>query len=327
MGGLLKILRMQKLEAIAEEEILARTFPGCVIGFSRGGERHLYSFGNETYESDAPAVTSDSVYDLASVTKSVTAELLHQLIDEKRISLDDPVRAHLPEYGRGDANIRHLLTYTLGNRLPLATLAERTPEAIVEAVCMEKCDPAGREFSYSNAPALLLGLIIERTLSQMFADIAAQRIFRPLRMRSATFKPRGAVPSAEGLRDIPHDESARVFARIGKAVGHAGLFASAPDLLSFLEDTLKRCDDRHYMNHIPELGKTALGWELDQPWMGSLRSSRTFGKTGYTGTSILIDPDRSLAVVILSNRTYPRRPHDTSEIMRFRRRVHDNIRS
>ncbi len=317
---------MNTLDALVEGEIAARTFPGCVIGISHGGVRHLYSFGTETYDDDSPMVTSDSLYDLASVTKAVTASLAHQLIDEGKITLDDPVNAHLPEFGRENARIRHLLTYTLGNRVPLATLSERMPEAIIEAVCNEKCDAPGSEFSYSNAPALLMGLVIERVLDTTFAEAAAGRIFTPLGMRGATFTPRGAVPSAEGIRDVPHDESARIFARAGKAVGHAGLFASAMDLLPFLEYTQQSADDRHTTNHIPDLGVTALGWELDQAWMGVKRSPRTFGKTGYTGTSVLIDPDRSLAVVILSNRTYPRRPHDTSEIMRFRRRVHDMIR-
>jgi len=318
---------MIKLDTLVEDEIRGRTFPGCVIGISRNGVRDFFTCGYETYDEHSPMITTNSVYDLASVTKSITATLAHQLMDEKLISFDDQVQVHLPEYASKESLIRHLLTYTLGNRLPLASLAERTPAAIIEAVFHEKCHSPGSEFSYSNAPALIMGLVIERTLGASFEKIADDRIFVPLQMRSATFTPQGAVPSTDGVRDIPHDESARVFARGGKAVGHAGLFASAPDLLSFLEDTMSHADDRHTTNHIPGLGVTALGWELDQAWMGERRSPRTFGKTGYTGTSILINPDRNQAVVILSNRTYPRRPHDTSEIMRFRRRVHDSIRA
>lgn len=313
------------LEELVKSEIAARTFPGCVIGISLDGETQFLSYGSETYDADSPAVSHSSLYDLASVTKAITATLAHQLLDAGQISLDDRVRDHLPNFTRSEVRIIHLLTYTLGNRLPLATLAERTPEAIIDAVCSEKCDLPGYTFSYSNAPAFLLGLIIERVLKALFSDIAAERIFTPLGMRTATFTPMGAVPASEQVRDIPHDESARVFARKKRAVGHAGLFASAEDIVRFLEHIRANADHRHTSNHINGIGTTALGWELDQPWMGDSRTRKTFGKTGFTGTSVLIEPDSSLAVVILTNRTYPRRPHDASEIMRFRRRVHDII--
>ncbi len=316
-----------RLEDLVREEIAAHTFPGCVIGISHMGERKLLAFGTETYDSASPEITLESVYDLASVTKTVTATLAHQLIDENRFSLDDLVNAHIPEYEQDAARIRHLLTYTLGNRMPLARLADLTPEAIIDAVCSERGHAPGKEFSYSNAPAFLLGLLIERSLGISLARSAAERIFEPLEMHSTTFTPRGAVPSAEGVRDIPHDESARVFAQKGRAVGHAGLFSAASDLLTFLEYSLVHADDRHTTNHIPGIGTTALGWELDQAWMGERRTPQTYGKTGFTGTSVLVEPENVLAVVILSNRTYPRRPHDQSEIMRFRRKVHDSIRA
>ena len=157
-------------------------------------------------------------------------------------------------------------------------------------------------------------------------------------MTQTTFTPHGAAPTEEGLYDIVHDESARVFRIAGETVGHAGLFSTAPDLLKFLEMLLNdgkrgRIQYLHSqilenlrMNQIPHLGDaTGLGFELNQPWMGAKRSPHTFGKTGFTGTSVACDIAKGIALVILSNRIYPKRPVDTSTINSFRADVCDIV--
>ena len=329
---------MDAIKTRAEKAIHEKVFPGCVIGLLAKGKTHMAAFGREKYHSDSPKVTVDTLYDVASITKSVpTATLALQLIDAGEIALDDKLIKYIPEYRtkyRDEVLIQHLLTYTLGNTAPLSSLALTTPDEIFEVVCTEEGNPPGTVFSYSNTPALLLGMVIERVLTTPLDRAAEERIFRPLRMTSSTYTPHGAAPTEVGIQDIVHDESARVFSRAGRAVGHAGLFSTTPDLLNFCETLLKNDEivlskemiDQMTSNQIPNLDEqTGLGWELNQPWMGNRRSERTFGKTGFTGTSIVCEAERQIAIVILSNRTYPNRPADNSAINKFRSDVCDIV--
>lgn len=311
-----------ELAHLAESAITNRVFPGCVIGVIDGVHKDVHVFGHETYESDARAVTETSLYDCASLTKSVvTASIARTLLDTKKLSLEDKLLTFVPEYAtrfREEVLIRHLLTYTLGNSLPLSR-AGSTPEEIFQNVCNEGTKPPGIVFNYSNTPAFLLGIVIERILGRALDTVARSEIFEPMGMTSATFLPQGAVPSEEGVRDIPHDESARIFARTGKAVGHAGLFATMNDLLAFMTHLFAHPDERICTNQIAQIsGVTALGWELSQSWMGEGRTPRTFGKTGFTGCSIVASFDTGRALVILSNRTYPVRPQTRNDIDLFR---------
>lgn len=324
------VIRGRVHEAIKEQ-----VFPGCVIGLHVRGMTEILPFGRYCYEEDSPAVTKDSLYDCASLTKSIpTATLSLQLIDEGKLSLDDPLITYIPEYRtkhREHARIHHLLTYTLGNTTPLSFFKDKTTDEIFEAVCTEKSYAPNTIFSYSNTPAFLLGIVIERILNMSLDKAADERIFKPLAMNTTTFSPHGAVSTEEGVVDIVHDESARVFAREGKVVGHAGLFSTAPDILRFCEALLSGTSvlredtiERMTINQIAHLNKsTGLGFELDQPFMGEQRSPRTFGKTGFTGTSFVCDRERGIAVVILSNRTYPKRGKDAVAINHFRRGLCD----
>ncbi|HWO07399.1 MAG TPA: serine hydrolase domain-containing protein [Candidatus Paceibacterota bacterium] len=328
------------LKAAQQDAVERRVFPGCVVGVRTPHGRTVSAYGHHTYDAHSPAVVETTLYDCASLTKSVvTATRALQLLDEGRLRLDDPLQAHVPEYCSSDVRIRHLLTYTVGG-VALSTLKDRTADEIVATVLRTPpAAPPGTQFAYANSPAFLLGLALERiggpvsthesssTRGKPLDRQASERIFEPRGMRATTFAPRGAAPTEEGVQDIVHDESARVFARAGRVVGHAGLFSTVPDLLSFLEQLLHNPDPRLETNYLADIGESAsLGWELNQPhFMGRLRSSRTFGKTGFTGASIVCDTSRQTAIVILSNRTYPHRPPDASAINRFRSDISDIV--
>ncbi len=207
---------MQEIEVAAGEAIAAKVFPGCVIGVIENGSRRAMPFGCHTYAEDSQLVTENSLYDCASITKSVpTATLALQLLDEGTFALDDKLITYIPEYRtkyRDQVTIRHLLTYTLGTTTPLSSLKDKAPEEIFEAVCTEETHPPNTIFSYSNTPAFLLGIVIERILGTTLEKAAQERIFTPLRMTSATFTPQGAVPTEEGVVDIR-----------GPAAGRGGL--------------------------------------------------------------------------------------------------------
>ena len=309
---------MPEIESRVQRAIAGNVFPGCVIGTVRkSGEREIFPFGHLTYEPDSPRVTEDTVYDLASVTKSIpVASLALMFIAEGELRLSDAVTNYVPEL-RNDhgATIEDLLRYRV--RGPqLSTLRYKTYEEIRTHVFERGFDgPPGDEY-YTNLPAFLLGIILERAGDASLPVLAHRYFFEPLAMNSTTFFPSASdcapteIVDGEEIRGIVHDESARVFSRARRAVGHAGLFSTAPDILNFLEALLQG-----RFPAIVDGGQKGLGWQLDQQWfMGKSAGPKTFGKTGFTGTSVVCDVERGIAFAILSNRTYPQRPPDAASI-------------
>lgn len=310
-----------KIRDRTEGAIQEKVFPGCVIGFvERGKQRIVLPFGTLMYQS-TQEVCEDTIYDLASITKSIpTASLALMLIAEGRLSPSDKVVAHLPElqndYG---ATVQDLLMYRVaGTRF--STLKDRTPEEISTYVFEHGFNGPPAERLYTNLPAFLLGLIIERVAGKTLDVLAQEYFFDPLEMRSTIFFPnvrptRSNIAPTETVngkevRGIVHDESARVFSLRRRAVGHAGLFSTAPDILNFLEALL-----RGKLPGVADGARKHWGWQKAEPWfMGERFGEGAFGKTGFTGTSVGVDPSHETAFVILSNRTYPVRPPDAASI-------------
>ncbi|MDO8522488.1 MAG: serine hydrolase domain-containing protein [bacterium] len=376
---------MLDITSLVERAVRERVFPGCVIGVvKKSGLREILPFGHFTYE-DSPAVEADSIYDIASITKSIpTTSLALMFIDKGQLKLADKLIDYVPEYRssyREMVTIKHLLTYTVGgpqlsllkDRTPAEILlsayshelahkdsSEQTPKNLCCVFTRTKCEQAptsllasrnkpGTVFAYSNVPALFLGLVVEMVGGNTLDKLAQEYFFDSLKMDNTTFFPRHnsaiyrtIVPTEIGkheeVRGIVHDESARVFAKAGRVVGHAGLFSTVPDILNFMEMLLHEGEfkGRRYLspeiiremstNQIPELAEsTGLGWELNQPFMGTYAGAHTFGKTGFTGTSCVCDIEKGVALVILSNRTYPARPKDRSTIDAFRADIADII--
>jgi CubicO group peptidase (beta-lactamase class C family) len=310
-----------------------KVFPGCVVGLVReNGDRFILPLGRLTYDTDAPDVRDDSIYDVASLTKSIpTASLALSLIEARKLRLDVPVSAYVPEL-RNDrgAIIEDLLRYRVGG-VRLSTLKDKTADALLASALESGLEWRG-EPRYTNLPALLLGLVVERVDGASLHDLAHEHFFGPLYMRSTSFFPdveltKSHIAPTEvdewrgEVRGVPHDESAYVLAQGGRASGHAGLFSNAPDLLNFFEALLS-----HDHPAIVAGGTEGLGWQTHgSPFMGKGSGRRTFGKTGFTGTSCLIDPDKGVALVILSNRTYPTRPQNNDAINAFRTDIADIV--
>lgn len=326
---------MKGVIELIDRAIQEKVFPGCVVGIRRGAAVFVHAAGRHTYDADSPVVTETSLYDVASVTKAVvTATLTHQLLASNALTLKSKLIDYVPEYYGGyrdEITIHHLLTYTVGG-IRLSDFKDQGTDVIMkEALNLQPPHPPGTHFEYSNVPAFLLGIVVERILGPL--DIAAkERIFMPFEMKASTFAPQGAVPTEIDERgrvqDIVHDESARVFRKAGKTVGHAGLFSTAKDLLTFLNafHEGKMSANGAETNQIPALGLfTGLGWELNQSFMGIHRTPHTFGKTGFTGCSLVCDTHHRVSVVVLSNRTFPHRPADSSLINAFRKELCDIV--
>lgn len=355
----------QQIEKIVRQAIEDKVFPGCVVGYVRkNGERGIMPFGNFTYEADSALMREDTIFDVASITKSIpTSTLALMLIDQGKLNLEDKLSKYLPEFNNSDREnvlIKHLLTYTLdGYGLASAmdgadgaSLSKRTAADLLSVLLTHDFEKRpGSVFKYSNIPAALLGLVLEKIYGKEIDQVADELIFKPLNMVRSTFYPEKLpieeiVPTEiddwRGLvRGVVHDESAYICKREGKIVGHAGLFSNAPDILNFLEMLLHKgeLNGHRYLsekiieqmstNQIPELNDfTGLGWELYQPrYMGRFSTLKTFGKTGFTGTLCVCDTEKGIGYVILSNRIYPKRPKDSSAINLVRAQIGDVLLS
>lgn len=343
-------------------------FPGAVIALDLRGEQRTWSTGVTRAYADAagtplpaaacPPVREDTLYDLASLTKLVTATVVVLLADRGLMDLDEPVRRYLPGFdgdGRDRVSVRHLLTHTSG--LPAETFTWRRPvdaaarrrEVLDEPVLA----PPGTQFRYSCVGYLLLGLLVERVAGPLDV-VVEQEVVRPLGLADLGFRPldRGVPveriaaaevrpvtwsslvdPEETDTRGVVHDEKAAAWDGVA---GNAGLFGTAADVRGLgraLLDLLQGRDSPLALSPgaaramvTPGLAPGAdfgmgLGWRIDDAsFMGTLAGrGRSYGHTGFTGTSLVVDEDRDLVAVLLTNRVHPSRKW--SELQPFRREV------
>lgn len=313
------------IKKIFDEMIVGRITPGGVLLVSQNGKVSLFeTFGTTQYkDSGSQAVTGSTIYDIASVTKILTATAALILIDRKEISLDDSLAKFFPQCVYGEKIvIRHLLTHTSGISAQMAKLVEQKPGEIHEAILRAplKREP-GAKAEYINANSYLLGKIVELVYKKSLSEIFAKEICDPRRMKETMFNPSKnfleriaptEITEQRGLiRGIAHDESAYA---LNGAAGHAGLFSTAEDLNRLCQMWLK---DGQILSK--NLKKSALlkqtphgslgfgfGWMIGWDWMGKLRGYSA-GHTGFTGPMIAIAPRFNLSIILLMNSTYPRR--------------------
>lgn len=346
----------EKIQRIIDQAVADEAFPGCVVGVVwANGERFVLPSGNFTFDPGSEMIKEDSIFDVASITKAIpTSSLALQLIDEGRLSIDDRLIAYVPEFRnahREGVLIRHLLTQTLDFGFRLSDFKDRSAQEILEVIFTTEFKSApGTTFFYTNATSILLGLVVERIYGESLDVLGEEHFFGPLQMNRTGYNPLNRFPMQAivpteiqewrgGLvQGEVHDESAYV---LGKemAVGSAGVFSTAPDMLNFLEMLLNdgAFDSKRYLssemmaqiqtNQISHIGECAgLGWELNQPrYMGKFCTETTFGKTGFTGCNVVCDIERGIAFVILSNYTYPKRKIDATQINAFRSAIADII--
>lgn len=356
VANLVYTLYMVKIEIcknIIDKAVEERVFPGCVIGYIEDGTKFFVRSGKYTYDSGASQMERDSVFDMASITKSIpTSCLLVRLIGANKVHLDDKVSKFIPEIAnryRDDILIRHLLTYTLDFEIQLSKLKEQKPEEILESIF--KADlrvKPGENFRYINATAVLAGLVVERLEGRKLDELADEFFFKPLKMNKTTFHPeiynkKDVVPTeidawrSGVVQAVVHDESTYTMAK-KFVVGSAGLFSTAPDLLNFVEMLLNHGEYNHikylendlikefYKNQIDNIGESVgLGWEYNQPRYMGKYANEIFGKTGFTGCAVMINMKKKRGLVMLTNYTYPKRKADAKLINNVRREIADLI--
>lgn len=352
-----------EIKNVLDAAIAERVFPGCALAWIKDGALDKLCAGRYTYDDDAPLVTERSIYDCASITKSIPVSCLAMwLVDLGKLSLDDLLIKFVPDYCgsfRERITIKHLLTHTLDFDFRLSEHKDKSAYDLLDAILNVKMKSApGEKFCYANATSILLGMVVEKVFGKPLHVAAQEIVFDPLDMCDTTFFPsddviKNIVPTEidpwrnREIRGEVHDESAWVLREIMTA-GSAGMFSTASDLIKFVKMILdggtfydkdaKSADDmtvffssdiieQMHTNQIPHIANnfTGLGWELNQEYMGSKRTTSTIGKTGFTGTCVVIDKTKNVGIVMLTNRTYPTRPTNREAITKVRQQVFDLI--
>ena len=336
---------------ILRDGIAQRAFPGAALAVTyRGILIASQGFGRYTYEPSSHEVSPQTIFDLASVTKVVATTTMAMLLYERgSLDLEAPIVSLLPEFGQGGdrraVTVRMLLAHASG--LPAyVKLFEtaRDRDELFRAACNTPlAHLPGTHAEYSDIGFILLGEILDRVAKEPIDRFVRREVFAPLGMEQTQFNPppslKDAIPPTEDDRTFRHrivqgevnDENASVMAGVA---GHAGLFASAPDIARFAETFLRGGEYLLKPETIalftrrqdsPPGTSRALGWDTPSHPSSSGRyfSPRSFGHLGYTGTSLWIDPDRQLSVTLLTNRTWPDR--SSQAIKQVRPLVHDAI--
>ena len=326
------LARLSRIDAVVTESIANRETPGAVVLVGRGDTIVFRkAYGQRATAPVAEPMTLDTIFDVASLTKVVattTAAMI--LLEEGRIRLIDPVAKYVPEfgkYGKDRITIRDLMTHMSGLRpdVDLGDPWEGHDTAIRLGTEEVPLAPPGRRFVYSDINYFMLGEIVERVTKMKLDVFTRERLFQPLAMRDTMFNParslygRIAPTQPATLRGVVHDPTAR---RMGGVAGHAGLFSTAADLAIFCRMLLDGgtaggarvlsplAIERMTSPASPagEANIRGLGWDVDSAFSsnrGEFLPLGSFGHTGFTGTSLWVDPASRVFVVFLSNRVHP----------------------
>ena len=309
--------------------------PGAVLLVGQGDRiLHHRAYGDRSLLPSREPMRLDTVFDCASLTKVVaTAPAILMLVEEGRVRLDERITKYLPDFNRGRSpiTVRHLLTHSSGLRpdLDLEPMWSGYETGVRMAYRETPVAKPGERFIYSDINFILLAEIVRQLTGKSIDQFAHERIFEPLGMRESMFQPPATllarIAPTEKLKDgtllhgVVHDPTTRY---MGGVSGHAGLFSTAADLARFCRMMLNRglFGGQRILSPLgvaamtrpqsPEgLPERGLGWDIDSPYAsnrGDLFPAGSYGHTGYTGTSLWLDPSTNAYVVLMTNRVHPR---------------------
>ncbi|MFZ2085452.1 MAG: exo-beta-N-acetylmuramidase NamZ domain-containing protein [Candidatus Sulfotelmatobacter sp.] len=325
--------RLGAVDAIIQQAIHERQIPGAVLVVGHNGQViYRRAYGDRALEPRRETMTLDTIFDLASLTKVIaTTTAVMQLVEQGKVRLNDPVAKYLPEFsqnGKEDITVRQLLTHYSGldPDLDLRTAWEGKETAYRMAFAERPEDAPGSKFSYSDIDFIVLGALVERVSGEGLDEYAARHIFARLKMMHTRFVPpvawRAKIAPTQYdenehmLRGVVHDPTAR---RMGGVAGQAGLFSTGDDLAKFAQALLNggggilSAQSVEKMTR-PEQPPSApvlrgFGWDIDSPFSsnrGELLPVGGYGHTGFTGTSMWIDPTTETYIILLTNAVHPR---------------------
>jgi uncharacterized protein YbbC (DUF1343 family)/CubicO group peptidase (beta-lactamase class C family) len=326
------------LDEVVEKAIQDGQIPGAVLLVGRNGNTlHYKAYGQRSLEPKQEAMTLDTIFDAASLTKVIaTTSSIMKLFEQGKIRLNDRVTVYLPEFqgGKSDITIRNLMTHFSGLRpdLDLKPAWSGYEVGVKKALIDKPASPPGEKFVYSDINYILLGEIVRRISGRRVDVYSREEIFLPLGMTDSMFNPpaslRPRIAPTEHysgdsgpLRGVVHDETTKY---MGGVAGHAGLFTTARDLQKFAEMMIHQGEYNGVKLFSPlsvrkftepqtppdQAILRGLGWDMDSPYSsnrGELYPIGSFGHTGFTGTSVWIDPSTQSYVIFLSNSVHPHR--------------------
>ncbi len=348
-----KKYNFSEVDSVIYNGINEIAFPGAALLINLDGKTiYKKGFGKFTYDSDAPIVKTSTIYDLASLTKVIATTTAAMIcIDKKYFKLDDKVEKYISEFGtdgKENVTIRNLLLHNSGltawKKFYDKTL---TKNQILSDIYSSKLEyKTGSKTVYSDLGMIILGKVIEKVANTTLDKFCKKEIFEPLGMNNTYFNPPDSVkyriPPTENdtywrdrlIKGEVHDETASL---LGGVSGHAGLFSNVEDIKKFLLMILSKgvYQDKRIINSatVEQFTKKqsnessrALGWDTKSETgssAGNLFSENAFGHTGFTGTSIWVDPARNLFVVFLTNRVYPSR--ENNKLLSIRPELHNAV--
>ncbi len=354
---------LNEITTRVEKSIAAGMYPGAVILVRhRGNTIYRGVFGNRRVEPNIAPMHYDTIFDIASLTKVVvTTPAIMQLIEHDKLDLDAPVARYWPAFaahGKSEVTIRQLLTHTSGLKPDITDPlhpnnhpswhGERA--ALQQIINLKLNNPPGTTFSYSDVNFLVLGYLVEMLSGKTLDRYAYENIFKPLKMTDTVFRPSAQLKDRIAPTEIiekqlrwaqVHDASSNAMDGVA---GNAGVFSDASDLGLYAQCLLDNGRLSHAktrpgyllgpltVTKMTTLQSPAaisetrgLGWDIDSNYTarGLFFPIRSYGHTGYTGTSIWIDPVTQTYIIILTSRTHPT-PTSINQIM-FDRRAIANI--
>jgi uncharacterized protein YbbC (DUF1343 family)/CubicO group peptidase (beta-lactamase class C family) len=324
--------QLKVIDSIVENAIHDGQIPGAVVLVWHDGQVvYRKAIGNRALEPRREPMTVDTVFDLASLTKVVATTIaVMQLVERGELRLNDPVAKYLPEFaqnGKDETTVRQLLTHYSGleEDLDLVQPWQGEQTAFRMAYAEKPIFPPGSRFLYSDVNFIVLGGLVERISGMPLEQYTIKHIFAPLKMTHTRYLPPAAwkakiAPTQfdeqdKMLRGVVHDPTVR---RMGGVGGQAGLFSTADDLSLFAQAVLNGSKvlstamvEKMTTPQQPPTAQTlrGLGWDIDSPFSsnrGELLPVGSFGHTGFTGTSLWIDPTTRTFIIVLSNAVHPR---------------------
>ena len=324
------------LDAGVSQAIRTDKIPGAVVLVGHNGQIvYRKAYGNRALLPAKEPMTADTIFDIASLTKIVaTTSGMMKLVEQGRVKIDDPVTAYLPAFqgGLSSITVRDLMTHFSGLRPDLdidppwgGNDGSGYETGIRKALTDKPAGPPETKFVYSDINFILAGEIVHRLSGLPENEYVKRILFDPLGMRDTTYLPSPALKSRiaptemqkDGviLRGVVHDPTARY---MGGVAGHAGVFSTADDLGKFCQMILDGGDSIFDPATIAKFTTPAappnqpilrgLGWDIQSPYSGvrgALFPVGSFGHTGFTGTSIWLDPSSRTYVILLTNSVHP----------------------
>ncbi len=321
-----------ELDRLLAQGIQEGVFPGAAYAVGNTKEVYIGVAGRHTYSTDSPPIVADSLFDLASLTKVIATTTSAMLLwQDCALHLDQPVQELVPEFvgeGKSAVTIRQLLIHESG--LPAhRDFWKLHPEERWPAILAEPLESSpGAETRYSCVGFLVLQQVLQRLTGERYEEAWAWPFFRVVDQLGldVCFSPTAdqtelCVPTEGSLQGVVHDENSR---SLGGMAANSGLFGTIEAVAAFAQWIMATRNPMWTTRQ--GLGSRALGWDTNfshQASAGAHFSENSFGHTGFTGTSLWIDPDRELIAILLTNRVHPIRDND--RIRDFRLRFHEHV--